>query len=92
MIETNRLILRLMRREDFNEIFGIFTDQKVMESFNLQSFSRSQMHQWMDRNLAHQKKYGYGPTADLAVESVAIYTTSAFPIIEQSPYKAAYGR
>ena len=60
MIETNRLILRMMREDDFTDIFRIFTDEKVMKSFNLRSFSRQQMQNWMVRNLIHQKKYGYG--------------------------------
>jgi ribosomal-protein-alanine N-acetyltransferase len=60
MIETNRLILRTMRKEDFADMLRIFTDENVMKSFNLRSFSRQQMQNWMDRNLNHQKKYGYG--------------------------------
>lgn len=60
MIETRRLILRTMKEEDFNNIFRIFIDEKVMKSFNLRSFSRLQMQNWIERNLNHQKKYGYG--------------------------------
>lgn len=60
MIETKRLILRMMREDDFNDMLRIFTDENVMKSFNLLSFSQQQMQIWMDRNLTHQKKYGYG--------------------------------
>jgi RimJ/RimL family protein N-acetyltransferase len=60
MIETNRLILRMMREENFADLLRIFTDKKVLKSFNLESFSQQQMQNWMDRNLNHQKKYGYG--------------------------------
>lgn len=60
MIESHRLILRRMREDDFHDLLRIFTDEKVMKSFNLRSFSLSQMHKWMNRNLVHQKKYGYG--------------------------------
>ena len=60
MIETNRLILRLMNENDFDDMLEIFTDKNVMKSFNLQSFSRAQMKKWVDRNLDHQNKYGYG--------------------------------
>ena len=60
MIETNRLILRLMNENDFDSVLKIFTDKNVMNSFNIQSFSREQMKKWMDRNLDHQNKYGYG--------------------------------
>ena len=60
MIETNRLILRLMNENDIDDILKIFTDKNVMKSFDLQSFNREQMKKWVDRNLNHQNKYGYG--------------------------------
>jgi ribosomal-protein-alanine N-acetyltransferase len=60
MIETDRLILRLMNENDLDDLMRIFTDTNVMKSFELRSFSRQQMREWLDRNLAHQKKHGYG--------------------------------
>ena len=60
MIETNRLILRLMKENDIDDMLKIFTDKNVMKYFDLQSFSREQMKNWVDRNLIHQNKYGYG--------------------------------
>ena len=57
MIETNRLILRLMNENDIDDILKIFTDKNVMKSFDLQSFDREQMKKWVDRNLNHQNKY-----------------------------------
>jgi ribosomal-protein-alanine N-acetyltransferase len=60
MIETDRLILRLMNEDDIDDMLKIFTDKNVMKSFDLQSFSRGQMKNWVDRNLNHQYKYGYG--------------------------------
>ena len=49
-----------MNENDFDDMLKVFTDKNVMKSFNLQSFSREQMKKWMDRNLDHQNKYGYG--------------------------------
>ncbi|TFG22409.1 MAG: N-acetyltransferase [Promethearchaeota archaeon] len=60
MIETSRLILRMMSKDDFNDLLRIFTDKDVMQSFNLKTFSPKQMQNWMDRNLNHQKQYNYG--------------------------------
>ena len=60
MIETDRLILRMMRKDDFNDMLRIFIDKKVMAAFNITSFSRQQMQNWMDRNLNHQDNYHYG--------------------------------
>ncbi len=60
MIETDRLTLRLMNEDDADDMLKIFTDKNVMKSFSLRSFSREQMKKWVDRNLDHQKTYGYG--------------------------------
>jgi RimJ/RimL family protein N-acetyltransferase len=49
-----------MNKNDFDDMLKIFTDKNVMKSFDLQSFSREQMKKWMDRNLDHQNRYGYG--------------------------------
>jgi RimJ/RimL family protein N-acetyltransferase len=49
-----------MTEKDIDEMLRIFTDKNVMKSFNLQSFNREQMKQWVDRNLEHQNKHGYG--------------------------------
>jgi len=60
VIETTRLILRLMNESDLDGMLRIFTDENVLKSFGLESFSREQMKRWVGRNLSHQNKYGYG--------------------------------
>lgn len=60
MIETNRLLLRLMDENDIKDVLKIFTDTNVMKSFNMPPFNSTQMKAWINRNLDHQKKYGYG--------------------------------
>ena len=60
MINTERLILRPMIEGDFEDMFKIFSDKKVLNAFNLMDFSQEQMKGWIHRNLSHQDKYGYG--------------------------------
>ncbi len=60
MIETERLILRLMTEDDLEAMLRIFNDPNVMKSFDAPPFNREQMKQWIDRNLAHQNQHGYG--------------------------------
>lgn len=60
MIETARLLLRPMRMEDVDDLLHIFADPKVMASFGGLLLDRSQMEQWVLRNLRHQDQYGYG--------------------------------
>ena len=59
-IETLRLTLRLMELSDLDDLLHIFGDPKVMASFDAEPFNREQMERWLQRNLAHQKTYGYG--------------------------------
>jgi RimJ/RimL family protein N-acetyltransferase len=49
-----------MNENDIDDMLRIFTDTNVMKSFELQSFNRQQMKEWVDRNLNHQNRYGYG--------------------------------
>ncbi len=59
-LETQRLCLRLMAPEDLEDLLKIFGDPLVMDAFNEPPFNRRQMQSWLDRNLAHQERYGYG--------------------------------
>ena len=59
-IETERLLLRSMTAQDTDELILIFSDPRVMASFGGDLFDRKQMEAWVQRNLAHQERYGYG--------------------------------
>ena len=60
MLETARLLLRPMRVEDVDDLLRIFADPGVMASFGGDLFDRPQMERWVQRNLEHQERYGYG--------------------------------
>lgn len=60
VIETKRLILRKMTLDDLDDLLLIFSDPKVMESFKAVPFDREKMRKWVQRNLDHQDRYGYG--------------------------------
>jgi RimJ/RimL family protein N-acetyltransferase len=59
-LETERLILRPMLETDLDALLLIFTDPKVMASFNHPPFTHEQMTRWLRRNLDHQQTFGYG--------------------------------
>src|ERR1043165_9179654 len=59
-LETERLILRPMDESDFEALLRIFTDLKVMAAFNHPPFTPEQMRHWLQRNLDHQREFGYG--------------------------------
>lgn len=60
ILETERLLLRPMRAEDVDELLAVFADPLVMAAFDGILFDRAQMTGWVQRNLEHQKQYGYG--------------------------------
>lgn len=59
-IETPRLLLRLMDESDLEDLLEIFGDPRVMAAFDEQPFTRQQMTYWLNRNLEHQERCGYG--------------------------------
>lgn len=59
-LETKRLVLRPMLESDFDALLLIFTDPKVMAAFDHPPFTREEMSRWLNRNLKHQDKFGYG--------------------------------
>jgi RimJ/RimL family protein N-acetyltransferase len=68
-LETKRLILRPMQATDIHALHLIFTDPNVMMAFNHDPFTREQMMRWLQRNLDHQNRYGYGLFSVILKES-----------------------
>jgi len=46
--------------EDTEALLQIFADPAVMAAFNAEPFTRRQMEGWVQKNLVHQERYGYG--------------------------------
>jgi RimJ/RimL family protein N-acetyltransferase len=67
---TARLILRPMQTSDVDGMLKVFTDPKVMAAFFIPPFTREQMEKWVQKNLEHQKKYGYGLFAVISKHAV----------------------
>ena len=59
-LETERLILRPMLESDIDALHLIFADLKVMAAFHHEPLTREQMQRWLQRNLDHQREFGYG--------------------------------
>jgi len=59
-LERPRLLLRSMTEGDTAALLAIFTDPLVMASFGGDLFDAGQMRDWVQRNLDHQARHGYG--------------------------------
>ena len=53
-------MLRSMVADDLERLLGIFGDAVVMAAFDEAPFNREQVRRWLERNLDHQRKHGYG--------------------------------
>jgi ribosomal-protein-alanine N-acetyltransferase len=60
LLETPRLRLHVMQPDDVDALLCIFADPKVMAAFQTPPFDRTDMMQWLQRNLDHQIAHGYG--------------------------------
>jgi len=49
-----------MTADDAGPLLAIFSDPRMMATFDGQLFDRAQMDEWVARNLAHQTEHGYG--------------------------------
>jgi RimJ/RimL family protein N-acetyltransferase len=49
-----------MQKSDIEDFVRMFADPKVMASFDVAAFDRSQLEHWIHGNLVHQNNFGYG--------------------------------
>ena len=59
MIETRRLVLREMKKDDAEAFLDIFSDPVAMQYFGGVIFDRARMDKWVQSNLEHQEKHGF---------------------------------
>lgn len=59
ILETERLHLREMTQNDYSALCKILQDEEVMYAYE-HAFSDDEVRQWLDKNLARYKQYGFG--------------------------------
>lgn len=57
-LESERLVLRKIKKEDFDEISIILKDKEVMYAWE-KGFSNDEVNQWIDKNIERYKCDGY---------------------------------
>lgn len=68
VLETDRLLLRCLTRDDADNLLGIFTDPHAMRYFPATK-TRAQTIEWIDWNLDSYRQRGYGLWAVVLKES-----------------------
>lgn len=68
MIETQRLILREMRDDDFEKLYEIFSDAETMKYYP-HTFDEAKVRQWIEWNKQYYERYDMGLLAVTLKES-----------------------
>lgn len=59
ILETERLYLREMSQSDFDSLCKILRDEETMYAYN-GAFDDSMVQEWLDKQLARYREYGFG--------------------------------
>ena len=59
ILETNRLALREMTQDDYDALSRILQDEETMYAYE-GAFSDAETQEWLDRQIARYRKYGFG--------------------------------
>ena len=59
ILETERLYLRRMTREDYPDLCRMLQDEEVMYAYE-HAFSHREAREWLERQLARYEQYGFG--------------------------------
>lgn len=68
ILETERLYLRELEQSDFSALCRILQDEQTMYAYE-GAFTDAEVQDWLDRQLARYKKYGFGLWAVILKET-----------------------
>ena len=68
ILETERLYLRKLNKDDFSNLCSILQDAQVMYAYE-HAFTDSEAHDWLDRQIARYRQDGFGLWAVILKET-----------------------
>lgn len=68
ILETERLYLRKMGPDDFEDLCKILGDEETMYAYE-GAFSHEEAREWLDRQMARYEKWGFGLWAVILKEN-----------------------
>ena len=68
ILETERLYLREMTQDDFPSLCNILQDEETMYAYE-GAFTDSEAQEWLDRQMARYRKWGFGLWAVILKEN-----------------------
>ena len=58
-LETKRLILREMTRDDYDALYAVLADEEIMRHYPY-AFDEARVQSWIERNLERYRIFGFG--------------------------------
>ncbi len=59
LIETERLFLREMKKDDFNALYNVLADTEIMRYYPY-TFDEEKVKSWIERNIERYRIFGFG--------------------------------
>lgn len=59
LIETERLFLREMTKDDFEALYKVLSDTEIMRYYPY-TFDEEKVKSWIDRNIERYRVFGFG--------------------------------
>ena len=59
LIETERLFLREMKKDDFGALYNVLADTEIMKYYPY-TFDEEKVKSWIERNMERYIVYGFG--------------------------------
>lgn len=67
-VESERLFMRELVQEDFDDLCKILRDEETMYAYE-GAFSEEEAHEWLNRQIERYRKWGFGLWAVILMES-----------------------
>lgn len=67
-LETERLILRELTMDDFNDLYEIISDEETMKHYP-KPFDKDKVKNWIEWNIENYKVFGFGLCAVVLKEN-----------------------
>ena len=59
VIETERLLLREMKEDDFQALYKVLADREIMQYYSY-TFDENRVRNWIQRNIDRYRIFGFG--------------------------------
>lgn len=85
-LETQRLVLRPFTRQDFTDLYPIYSNLEVMRYIGKGAKTQEEVMAELDAYIKHWKEHGFGPFAVINKKSEKLIGRSGLYLSDRSPF------